>query len=836
MMKMLTGILAIGAATVAGLLFVQPASAYNANQINARVPDARAVFSSVEETARKQNQHAVATCGDTRSCLNSPGMAYWVTTWISPQGQPNVGTALTLPSTTTSVPLQLNTLHFLTAATASRNSGTNQGLGTINYNANASNFVKSSTFPNDTRSSTYPAINVVARTAQRSKIYSASVVSGGGSLSGVATGTVIGTTRDLNSRYWFSNAMNFTYNSGAWTGEKRKVTIRFEVASISTYHANPPAGTSQCSSGGRVITVGSNQFDRCDKGYVNYSFTFFVTPVWEITPSVVVDKATAAPDETVTWRHTVKNEGPDNTAEEARYNYRSERPDGSSWGPAAGAGWTLALGTLPSASASNNSTYRPTQDDVDSTLCRVTVVSPTAWNLSTQTASSRACVTVPYNYALTPHVSTTNSSTVEGGSSVSASVYVDNSGPTKSKQTEWVVTMMEVAAGTGNTVPNSDGGNSAVAPCGTYFINGNTTCKVINSGNSVFGTNGAVISGDPLIVSDQEIDDVPVGTRICFALSLAPRSSGSNEWVHSAPTCVTVGKKPKVHVIGGDLSAGVGAEDVSDIMTATTVKQVSGQIRTFGSWTEYAVLTNGIVTGMGSGAAFNRGKVNSSDCNSSLLTFTNADDEACTSTGLKGNYSLSARQLDVKAAFPVNSSTPNYTNLSAASGRRVVTSSNPITISGGTIQKGDWLVINAPDQTVTITGNINYTTDTLDSIRDIPQLVIIANKIDIRGSVTNIDAWLIATGNDGSVNTCSDYATTAPLDVSRCSQMLTVNGPVVAESVYLRRTAGAGAGGGSSDPAEVFNVRPDAYLWSLAQTSDVPRITTVYTTELPPRF
>ena len=56
------------------------------------------------------------------------------------------------------------------------------------------------------------------------------------------------------------------------------------------------------------------------------------------------------------------------------------------------------------------------------------------------------------------------------------------------------------------------------------------------------------------------------------------------------------------------------------------------------------------------------------------------------------------------------------------------------------------------------------------------------------------------------------------------------------DNLYLLRTAGSGTGAASGDPAEVFNMRADVYLWAFSQASSGSRIHSVYITELPPRF
>jgi hypothetical protein len=133
--------------------------------------------------------------------------------------------------------------------------------------------------------------------------------------------------------------------------------------------------------------------------------------------------------------------------------------------------------------------------------------------------------------------------------------------------------------------------------------------------------------------------------------------------------------------------------------------------------------------------------------------------------------------------------------------------------------------------TVTITDQITYTSAALNSVRDIPQVVIIANNINIHGNVKQIDAWLVASG---TINTCNDFA--GNLTSNKCNEPLAVNGPVVTDKLILNRTAGADAGAQSGDPAERFNLRPDAFLWAQLQASGNDKAQTVYSTELPPRF
>lgn len=171
----------------------------------------------------------------------------------------------------------------------------------------------------------------------------------------------------------------------------------------------------------------------------------------------------------------------------------------------------------------------------------------------------------------------------------------------------------------------------------------------------------------------------------------------------------------------------------------------------------------------------------------------------------------------------------------------IYTASQAITITNsGAVPAGKWIVINAPEANVTIADNLLYSGEALTGISQIPQVIIIANRIAIESDVSRVDAWLVATGSVGSINTCSEISNPAqvgsPLTAARCTERLTVNGPVIAKQLFLYRTAGAGTELATGDPAEVFNLRPDAYLWASYYNSTAGRIPTVTTRELPPRF
>jgi hypothetical protein len=217
-------------------------------------------------------------------------------------------------------------------------------------------------------------------------------------------------------------------------------------------------------------------------------------------------------------------------------------------------------------------------------------------------------------------------------------------------------------------------------------------------------------------------------------------------------------------------------------------------------------------------------------------------------------------------------------------------------INGGDlpIQKGKTVIVEV-DQKATITGNITYTDEQLSSIHEIPQVLIFADEIDIEPQVTQVDAWLMVglNGGSGVINTCSSGVTETTLiasngkdtfgphgggngpDSEKCRNRLKINGPVQAKQLKLLRSWGAGMGlncpynytdgaygstqwpnGGktspcgnnasgygsgnfpydSATPAEVFNLRADAYLWAYKQTENYSQAFVTYQREVAPRL
>lgn len=278
----------------------------------------------------------------------------------------------------------------------------------------------------------------------------------------------------------------------------------------------------------------------------------------------------------------------------------------------------------------------------------------------------------------------------------------------------------------------------------------------------------------------------------------------------------------------------------------------------FGSWAEYGIFAPGEIRWMASGSGLEGGVSSNLQADWSRLTFTHAANAAPACTALAyGCYSHGRVTLpSVSSAFPVTGSTPQVSGPlspmdmagSTSDGRVVTTSQSVLRITAGELTERRWAVLNAPNTHVIIEGDLTYDDGPFSRPTQIPQLLIIARDITINSNVGRVDAWLIATNaistcnqrSNGATQISAHYATTR-LVADDCDRILTVNGPVIAEKLYLRRTGGSrpatsGNPTGPGEPAEIFNLRPDAYLWAGARMGNNRIYVTTGLQELPPRY
>lgn len=371
------------------------------------------------------------------------------------------------------------------------------------------------------------------------------------------------------------------------------------------------------------------------------------------------------------------------------------------------------------------------------------------------------------------------------------------------------------------------------------------SCEEIKSGERVFGPGDNDMALDVGDAASVILDDGwETGTKVCFVLSIEQpthRLTPANRFSRAA--CTTVGKRPFVQVWGGDVKVGHYSNDSTqraDIIANTIIKSNGN---TYGSWAEYAIFTSGSVRGFASMAGL-EGGYPSTDPNSQLfwstLTFANTDNEF-------GHFTVTPDTLgsvpDTVAALLARydrssslnaSSEVDFSGNSKSSGL-YLKDNGGIELQESTIAAGKTYILHVPDGTVRITGDIRYADGPYRDIKQIPQLVIIAKNIMIDEDVTNVDAWLIAMGDEsnGVINTCN---VNAALTIGICDKVLRINGPVMARKLELHRTAGAGIEGAAGDPAEIINLPANTLLWSHTEGRSEMRIQTTYSVELPPYF
>lgn len=292
--------------------------------------------------------------------------------------------------------------------------------------------------------------------------------------------------------------------------------------------------------------------------------------------------------------------------------------------------------------------------------------------------------------------------------------------------------------------------------------------------------------------------------------------------------CVRVAKSPFVSITGADfVTQSINASHATTSMIDDT---------RYGSWIEYAGIAPSSALDVATGATLARSTGVPSP--TTPLTFANNP------LGTSGNF----------GAYPT-ASTPNVgvgwgsATTSASSGAIGGLANKTITnvpASGYSIQQSDDVtnsVIIQSNGKVVIAGNIVYREGPYSDLATLPQVIIRARDIEIAPNVTRIDAWLIATNQSSSkISTCGWLSNPSDryysgLSIGTCNQHLVVNGPIQANHLWLRRTAGADGAVPESRRAtgESLNGRADSIMWTSAQRSD-STIRTQSVKELPPRF
>ena len=532
---------------------------------------------------------------------------------------------------------------------------------------------------------------------------------------------------------------------------------------------------------------------------------------------------TAAPGDTLNWFHDLRNTGPDNMDKQVYW-----KVEGSgflnAWNPAitphgfkSGTKGSLFLTSYASAKPTPAySKYIVVANDAGKTLCQDIYWNPTSSTGGSGAGrSTNACAKIPYNYTLIPQISTSPSVLREGSGSIDVSATVKNTGSTISASTNWFVTRFVLAPGSSYTKSGI-----ANAPCTQFSGYTGGSCQSIKNGVHTFNPGIFTVAS----FSDALVTMPPPGSQVCYLTSV-DKGSATTSWKHSTVSCSIVERVPFVQILGNDLRVG------SAFSGANVTAGATGFVfNNAGSWVEYGLLASGGVSGIASASGANGGNSGSQSAWSGL-TFANTG----TLTGCPSGFGCFAGPSNMGKIPDVSSfvKTAKY-NGAALNYDRGSSSFNvssiPSFIPGVNLSSFSQSASITTTGTVTIDQDITYNQGPFSSVNNIPQLIIIANNINVTGNVKNIDAWLITTG---TLNTCSDVAPAA-LRTTNCTNPLTLHGATMASQLLLDRTYYDPST--PTNPAESANLRGSSYVWASNVARQNSQWQSVYSTDLPPRY
>lgn len=596
---------------------------------------------------------------------------------------------------------------------------------------------------------------------------------------------------------------------------------------------------------------------------------------WEATPKTVGHPSAVKPGKDITWDHTVNKTGPDKTTEKIYWEIKQFKKDNG--GPNE-IGVTIASDTIeknkPNGSIlSRTKSYTAQAGDLGKRICQYIRIKPYAVVANdvknTFRSSSPVCIPVKKdvvsgdfvpNSTVSPDYTEPNTkyywdATVTDGF-IPQSTHPHPLEPQKEETILWEV--RKIVYPPENTTVFVGGTGPFVCPTAA-------PCPVVHSGHALKQPGSPNPLRVPVSGEQEETvpDNMAAGTRICYVSSvklpkgLDPythwyddwrweqtgtdahgdpiygwvnhpypvdetvyKDESTRLWSHSDADCVMVAKRPRVQIRGEDLA-------VRGDITTSVSKYADEGGKTFGSWVEYGAFSLGQNDFAASGAAYNEGSGTDNKALWSKLTFANDSGEPY------GEFGSIPEPPKIAEYYVSKATTPWGGSLSGADG---IYSTGSVSVSGNGVT-GSYVIYSSGD--VTINNNIQYSDKSFAPGDKLPQVIIIAKNIRIQGNVTRIDAWLITTvngTNHGSINTCVDVPDAADLADYICANKLEVNGPVVTGNLLLRRTFGAKPNLDRGVAAEIFRLRPDAFLWGYGQSSSNSVAQTVDISELPPRF
>ncbi|MCL2869663.1 hypothetical protein FWF48_02545 [Candidatus Saccharibacteria bacterium] len=645
-----------------------------------------------------------------------------------------------------------------------------------------------------------------------------------------ASGKAKGTIRTITSSYTVATAdagkklcESATASPKAWnstsTAAASSTALCVNVAASAANWSY--SGRSQVKTG-TVDTIGSVAYGT---SIVRTRPTWLVYYQHDMSASGTAAGATNRPNTTYSvWRATSTT---------TNYPNDTRLKADTAWGAGANStGWSSA-GTWGwnNTSAGTVTTDTITQAQVNTTRCQYITWSQSAYNNSGRSYSPLACATVPYNYDTAPAASIDSDGALEPGESVNGKgslkvlavdpatyggvVGTPANYATNTKASEWQLVAFTAPNKASVPLMNQDVTKSTADPC-TAAVYGTNCQKIAGNTGQVFAYNFDS-NVDNALGSYKVPTDLAVGAQVCFAMSIKQANSkDADYWNHSKPACVTVGKKPKVQVMGGGIGAR-GRIDTSQTTKSNTL---------FGSWTEYEAVSLGSISKLATGNGFADPNAVTRALAYNKLTFSNDKTTF-------GNFdTMGSNQLGAVIAnySKISGTEVNDNQITLTGNSQNYIAKNDVRITAAAeIEQGSTVIIYATNN-VTIGSNIQYTSGPVTT-STIPQVLIVAKgDIKIEPGVTRIDAWLVSEKN---IYTCNGVTASTLLTIDNCNQQLVINGPVMSGGLNMWRTYGSS----DTDAAEIFNLRPETYIWAYDQAArgNNKAITTAIR-ELPPRY
>ncbi len=383
------------------------------------------------------------------------------------------------------------------------------------------------------------------------------------------------------------------------------------------------------------------------------------------------------------------------------------------------------------------------------------------------------------------------------------------------------------------------------------------------------------------IITQMNIPDIAAGNEVCAVISIYPYTSGDDrntsvdangygDWANSNQVCFKIGKRPSIQVWGGNIySRGnikTSASKKNNLHGYDSFQYVvvgsGSRTRSFGSWGENGVISNGTITSFGSGASL--GYSGRDDNNMIWPRFTYKDSSGSTRDYIgSGNTSGGGEPGGSSKSF-CNRIPLTIPNAQCANEKTSIGLSSAIGMTQANTEKKvilDVLGLNNENAEVVeevnsdlidsinnsemkaygnkggdirITSDLIYLDKSYVTYEDIPKLVIYAKNIKISCNVERIDALLIA---DEEVDTCMESTNNVSEGIR--SRQLFINGAVIADKLIAKRTYGAASGANSVIPAEIINFDPTLYDFGNSSKTDddvAGRLDVTYMRELSPRL